>query len=193
MDVMDSPSSSVSSSLQDNSNSIHNEQTLIVKEEYCDDVMAVSYDIISGDELSTNNNNDINDQKSVDYESSTEKTYKTIAYGPIVVKVNLRNAPTLKTGRRSRFLPLEGDAAAKRELRRQKNRELAKRLKEKRINIEHQLIHEISELETREKSLTEEVRNLKSYKQFLEKRYQQKISTTKEMIQKIPLKIECDQ
>jgi len=193
MDVMDSPSSSVSSSLQDNSNSIHNEQTLIVKEEYCDDVMAVSYDIISGDELSTNNNNDINDQKSIDYDSSTEKTYKTIAYGPIIVKVNLRNAPTLKTGRRSRFLPLEGDAAAKRELRRQKNRELAKRLKEKRINIEHQLIHEISELETREKSLTEEVRNLESYKQFLEKRYQQKISTTKEMIQKIPLKIECDQ
>jgi hypothetical protein len=192
MDVMDSPSSSVSSSLQDNSNSIHNEQTLIVKEEYCDDVMAVSYNIISGDELSTNNNNDINDQKSIDYESSTEKTYKTIAYGPIVVKVNLRNAPTLKTGRRSRFLPLEGDAAAKRELRRQKNRELAKRLKEKRINIEHRLIHEISELETHEKSLTEEVRNLKSYKQFLEKRYQQKISTTKEMIQKNPLKIECD-
>jgi len=193
MDIIDSPSSSVSSSLQDHSTSMFNEQTFVIKEEYCDDVRAVSYDIISGDELNTNNNNDISDQKSSDHESNTEKAYKTIAYGPIIVKINLRDAPTLKTGRRSRFLPLEGDAAAKRELRRQKNRELAKRLKEKRINIEHQLVNQISELESHEKDLTEEVRNLESYKQFLEKRYQQKVSTTKEMIRIKPIKIECDQ
>lgn len=58
---------------------------------------------------------------------------------------------------------------------REKNRILAKRLKEQRDNIERQLDTEISELETREKDLTDQVRNLESYKKFLQNQYQEKI------------------
>lgn len=145
---------------------------------------------ISCDELKTNIKND---KTSIDHKHLISKRYSIVSYGPIDVKVCLYDVPTLKTGRRSKFLPLEGDAAIKRELRREKNRELARKLKEKRINIERQLINEINELESHEKNLTKEVRNLKSYKQFLERRYQQKILLTKKITRTKPFKVEYHQ
>ena len=108
--------------------------------------------------------------------SNTDESLKgpssvTVAYGPITVRVRQIQPPTLATGRRSKFLKLEGDAAIKRELRRKKNRDAAKKLKEKRIIIEQQLENDIHDLETKEKELETRVKNLEAYKGQLESRY----------------------
>jgi hypothetical protein len=163
---------------------ILHEQTLPSNDEYSND-MVVSYDIIPRDKFKTN----IIKNESTNDKTPLVKRYKTVSYGPLNVRVSLQDAPTLKTGRRSKFMQLEGDAAAKRELRRKRNRETAKKIKEKRTNIEHQLLNEINELESREKDLIQDIRNLESYKQFLEKRCQHVHISTTETTEKKPLKV----
>jgi hypothetical protein len=78
------------------------------------------------------------------------------------------SVPTLATGRRSKFLPLEGAAAQKREARRHRNREAARKLKLKRRELEENLNTEISQLESKEKDLLLLIKNLESYKEELE-------------------------
>ncbi|CAF3485101.1 unnamed protein product [Rotaria socialis] len=99
-----------------------------------------------------------------------EKPFKTVAYGPINVNVRQTMAPTLATGRRSKFTKLEGDAAVKREIRRKRNREAARKLKAKREQVEQQLQTDIDELESRERELLFTISSLESYKTKLELR-----------------------
>jgi len=101
---------------KNNPSPILNEQTLPIKEEYTDDVTAVSYDVISNDESKMNTI----DKQSTEPKITPPRRYTIVSYGPINVKVKLHEAPTLKTGRRSRYIQLEGDEAKKRELRRKK-------------------------------------------------------------------------
>ena len=96
-------------------------------------------------------------------DSEASSTTNTIQYGPIQVHLCRKSAPTLETGRRSKHLVLVGDEAIKRERRREKNRDAARKLKEKR-----QLIEE--ELNERLKQLENEHSNLQNYLQQLHQR-----------------------
>ncbi|UJR16254.1 hypothetical protein I4U23_003162 [Adineta vaga] len=149
-------------------------------DEYSDDLTAVSYRIITNNEFQTNNLRGITIKEEVDNVTTTEtypdnfKHYTVVSYGPIKVRVSTRSTPTLQSGRRSKFYPLEGEAARKREMRRAKNRRTAQMLKERQIRIENELATELGDLEVKGKDLLEEINNLKLYKTFLENRYKKK-------------------
>jgi hypothetical protein len=145
-----------------------------------DDPMSVSYHVISDDQLKTNIKTEIIDDKPIEDSCPVPANYTNVSYGPITVRVWCRDRPTLKTGRRSKFLVLEGDEALKRERRRERNRRNAQKFKEKQIHIETQLINQVKELEHREKDLTSKIEDLQSYKEFLNQKYEQKISFEKE-------------
>ena len=91
-----------------------------------------------------------------------------VEYGPIRVRLTRKPAPTLATGRRSKHIKLSGDAAIKREKRREKNRIAARRLKEKRESIEDELQREIELLEHQHFDLQNYLARLRSHKQRLE-------------------------
>jgi hypothetical protein len=164
---------------------ILNEQTISSSEEYSNDMLSVSYNIISNENINNDitMNNTTNARRSRCPVHGSPKRYKTVSYGPINVRVNQYIVPTLKTGRRSKFTPLEGEAAVKRELRRKKNREVARKLKEKRNNIGRQLENEITELESEKKDLLNQIDNLESYKQVLVHKFQENIFNETKMIQ----------
>ena len=88
---------------------------------------------------------------------------------PIEAKVTRTAPPTLATGRRSKFIPLEGEAAIKRETRRRRNREAARKLKVKRARMEYELEKQIAQLESDERNLLTEVHLLQNYKFHLER------------------------
>ncbi|CAF1176324.1 unnamed protein product [Rotaria sordida] len=135
--------------------------------------------------LSSNVNiSDDDNNKSNDSQCFIPKPPRILKYGPINVTVRPSAAPTLATGRRSKFTKLEGDAAMKREIRRKRNREAARKLKEKREFIERQLEKEIRELESTERNLLLKVKNLELYKEQLEIQHQQIISFQEKLTQK---------
>lgn len=112
--------------------------------------------------------NTVCDNTSDTCQRARPKKSVTVAYGPIQVVVRQTKAPTLATGRRSKFVPLEGDEARKREIRRKRNRDAAKKLKEKRALVEQQLLADIKELECKEQELLWKITRLESHKQQLE-------------------------
>ncbi|CAF2980432.1 unnamed protein product [Rotaria sp. Silwood2] len=134
--------------------------------------------------VSDDDNDDDDDNKSDCDNCFIAKPAVVLKYGPIKVTVRPSAAPTLATGRRSKFVKLEGDAAIKRELRRKRNREAAKKLKAKREFIERQLEKEISELECKEQDLLLTVKNLELYKEQLEAQYRQIISLQAQLSQR---------
>lgn len=79
---------------------------------------------------------------------------------------------TLATGRRSRYLVLEPEAAVKREIRRRRNREAARRLNEKRKILENSLNQQIQQLEENSRLLKSEIEFLERYKNKLAKELQ---------------------
>ena len=89
-------------------------------------------------------------------------------YGPISVRLCRKSAPTLETGRRSKHLVLVGEEAARREKRRERNREAARKLKEKRSLIEEELNRKIKDLEDQHSDLEGFLTQLKQRKQTLE-------------------------
>ncbi len=89
------------------------------------------------------------------------------SYGPIRFFSRKRKAPTLLTGRKSRFEELHGEELIQREYRREKNRLLSKKLKEKRENIQNELIEQINQLEKEHEQLFNRIEQLKSYKNDL--------------------------
>lgn len=95
--------------------------------------------------------------------SSTLSSNNIVQYGPIQVRICRKPAPTIATGRRSKHLVLMGDEAIKREKRREKNREAARKLKEKRQCIEEELMQKLQELQG-------EHVNLQNYLQQLQQR-----------------------
>lgn len=124
-----------------------------------------------------NSSDEFNDSESMSSEMfadcSTSKNNETkkshfVDYGPIRIRVSKKPALTLATGRRSKHLNLEGEEAAKREQRREKNRVAARRLKEKRQTIEEELNEEIKNLEDEQSQLENYLNQLHYKKQQLE-------------------------
>ena len=90
-----------------------------------------------------------------------------ITYGPIRFYARRKKAPTLLTGRKSRNEPLDGEDSVQRELRKEKNRLLSKRLKEKRENILNELLKQVKELEDKNCQLLNYTDQLNLYKNNL--------------------------
>jgi hypothetical protein len=84
------------------------------------------------------------------------------------VHFNKKSVKTLETGRRSKDLVLHGEEALRRERRREKNREAARRLKEKRQLIEDELNQKIKDLEMQHFGLEKYLQFLQRIKKLLE-------------------------
>lgn len=95
---------------------------------------------------------------------------ETIAFGPIKVKPRKKPAPTLATGRRSKYEVLSPDEEHKRDVRRARNRAAAERVRISRLNIEQQLLDQIAALEKEEEELSSDVDTLQHQKLQLETR-----------------------
>ncbi|CAF1112064.1 unnamed protein product [Rotaria sp. Silwood1] len=95
---------------------------------------------------------------------------ETISFGPIKVKPRKRPAPTLATGRRSKYEKLPPEEEQKRDVRRARNRAAAERVRISRLNVEQQLLDQISKLEKQEEKLLEDVQTLQHQKLHLETR-----------------------
>ncbi len=104
-----------------------------------------------------------------DSNSSMDEIFSnTIQDGSIDVRMSRKVVPTLETGRRSKNLVLVGEEAARREKRRERNREAARKLKEKRQLIEDELNQKIKDLENQHLGLEKYLRFLQRRKQLLE-------------------------
>jgi hypothetical protein len=95
---------------------------------------------------------------------------ETIAFGPIKVKPRKKPAPTLATGRRSKYEILSPEEEQKRDVRRARNRAAAERVRISRLNIEQQLLDQIAVLEQQEEELATDVQTLQHQKLHLETR-----------------------
>ncbi len=93
-----------------------------------------------------------------------------IAFGPIKVKPRKKPAPTLATGRRSKYEILTPEEEHKRNVRRARNRAAAERVRISRLNIEQQLLDQIDALERQEEKLLSDVQTLQHQKLHLETR-----------------------
>ena len=106
-------------------------------------------------------------------DSEVSSTNNSIQYDLIEVRLCRRSAPTLETGRRSKYLVLFGDEAAKREKRREKNRDAARKLKEKRELIEYELNLKLKQLEDEHSNLENDLKQLQQIKENLEEKINQ--------------------
>jgi hypothetical protein len=93
-----------------------------------------------------------------------------IEFGPIIVKRRKKPAPTLSTGRRSRYEVLSPEEEYKRDVRRALNRAAADRVRINRLNVEQELQGQIDALEEQEKVLLNNVQVFQSQKLHLETR-----------------------
>ena len=91
-----------------------------------------------------------------------------VEYGPIRIRQIRKPAPTIATGRRPKHLVLDGEEAIKREQRREKNREAARKLKEKRQLIEEELDQKLKELKGENSALETRIQELELKKRELE-------------------------
>ncbi|CAF1329019.1 unnamed protein product [Rotaria sordida] len=99
---------------------------------------------------------------------SKKSSRDEIQYGPIHIRVCRRPAPTIATGRRPKHLVLAGEEAIKRDRRRERNREAARKLKERRQCIEDELIQQLKELQGEHANLQEYLHQLRQRKQDLQ-------------------------
>lgn len=93
-----------------------------------------------------------------------------IEFGPIKVKPRKKPAPTLATGRRSKYEVLSPDEHRKRDARRARNRAAAERVRLSRLNVEQQLQAQIDALKTEEEKLSFHIQMLQDHKLRLETR-----------------------
>jgi hypothetical protein len=106
-------------------------------------------------------------------ESSTtsyDDNHDIIEFGPIKVKPRKKPAPTLATGRRSKYEPLSPEEEYKREVRRARNRAAAERVRISRLNVEQELQGQIDALEEEETRLLNNLQMLQYEKLNLETR-----------------------
>ena len=134
-----------------------------------------TYKIVTSDMLSSTQPSRKPKEPSTNVTSDNSTTVNR-TYGPLQIRVQKATALTLATGRRSKFVKLEGEAAIKREKRRQKNRESARRLKETRTRVQQDLEQEIDRLEVIGQNLLTEIDSLRTHKDNLEKQLDTKDS-----------------
>lgn len=104
--------------------------------------------------------------QSIDTEGSLSNN--VLQYGPIQVRSYQKQVPTIATGRRSKHLILDGDEAIKREKKRERNRDAAKKIKEKRQFVEEDLDQQLKQLENEHSNLQDYLTKLQERKQNLE-------------------------
>jgi hypothetical protein len=90
-----------------------------------------------------------------------------IYYGPICFYRRRGKAPTLLTGRKSKFEQINKEEIFQRNVRREKKRLLSRKLKEKREKIENELIQQIKQLEGKEFDLENLIKQRQVYKKQL--------------------------
>ena len=90
-------------------------------------------------------------------------------YGPIVVKPRKNPAPTLASGRKSKYAQLNSEEAIRREVRRTRNRQAAEKCKLKRNEIEDKLQGDLAKLESERKRLSHDNEMLSAKKARLQK------------------------
>lgn len=105
-----------------------------------------------------------------DSHCSHDNTEDIVEFGPIKVKPRRKPAPTLSTGRRSKYEILTPDEDQKRDVRRSRNRAAAERVRINRLNIEQQLQNQINQLEIQEKQLHHVIQMLQNQKVHLQSR-----------------------
>jgi len=93
-----------------------------------------------------------------------------IEFGPIKVKPRKKPAPTLATGRRSKYEILTPEEEHKRDVRRARNRAAAERVRISRLNVEQDLQGQINSLEEQEQQLINNVQMLQHQKLHLQTR-----------------------
>lgn len=94
------------------------------------------------------------------------------AFGPIQVKARRKPAPTLATGRRSKYEALNPEEERKRDVRRARNRAAAERVRLSRLDIENDLQRQLRDLEEQERQLLSCVQRLQQQKLDLQTRIQ---------------------
>jgi len=99
-----------------------------------------------------------------------DDNHDIIEFGPIKVKPRKKPAPTLATGRRSKYEVLSPEEEHKRDIRRARNRAAADRVRLNRLNIEQQLQDQIEALEVQQQKLLTKVQMLQYKKLNLETR-----------------------
>ncbi|CAF2711051.1 unnamed protein product [Rotaria sp. Silwood2] len=108
--------------------------------------------------------------------SSSENSFisfddnEIIEFGPIKVKRRKNPAPTLATGRRSKYEILSPEEEQKRDIRRARNRAAAERVRISRLCVEQQLQDQIDGLEEQEHKLLNDIKMLQYQKLQLETR-----------------------
>ena len=90
-------------------------------------------------------------------------------YGPIVVRPRKNPAPTLASGRKSKYAQLTSEEEYRREVRRRRNRLAAEKCKVKRNEIEEKLEADMVHLHHERMSIERENQTLMAQKQRLEK------------------------
>ena len=104
--------------------------------------------------------------------TSTNEDINVVEFGPIKVKQRKKPAPTLATGRRSRYELLTPEEEEKREIRRARNRAAAERVRLNRLGIQEDLQGQINNLERERQLLVTQVQKLHAQKFDLEARLQ---------------------
>lgn len=102
--------------------------------------------------------------------TSHDDNHDIVEFGPLKIKQRKKPAPTLATGRRSKYEMLTPDEEYKRNVRRERNRAAAERVRLSRLNIEQQLQDQIDELQNKEEQLLNNVQTLRYRKLQLETR-----------------------
>ena len=102
--------------------------------------------------------------------TSHDDNHDIIEFGPLKIKQRKKPAPTLATGRRSKYEALTPEEEYKRNVRRERNRAAAERVRVSRLNIEQQLQDQIDTLQTEEEQLLNNVQRLQYRKHQLETR-----------------------
>lgn len=111
-----------------------------------------------------------NESGAMDYSNSKNATVPSsncVCFGPIRYFARKGKAPTLSTGRKSKFEQLDGEDEMRRELRRQKNRVLSQQLKEKREKIFSDLLTRIDQLEREQSHLCTHIQQLQEHRDDL--------------------------
>ena len=100
-------------------------------------------------------------------------------YGPIVVRPRKNPAPTLASGRKSKYISLNPDEERKRDIRRTRNRQAAEKCKLKRNEIEDKLELTLNTLRAEQAALLKEREALQAKKLSYESAYNKHIETCK--------------
>jgi hypothetical protein len=100
--------------------------------------------------------------------NNLNKTKIEKRYGPIVVRPRKNPAPTLRTGRKSKYIALTAEEEQKRELRRKRNRQAAEKCKLKRSEIEDKLEIDLKNLMSEQNNILLMKKELLEKKLYLE-------------------------